>query len=151
MTNDILVTNDSGHSWTRSFSHENISSVDIAADDIICAIVSNTSAGTPSSSIVRSTDGSTWQDVANFSHEIDHIQFSPTGNVGIAIGVNKTDAETKVLFINKSVDKGLTWTHEDANDHINASFKGSPMAIAVPSDDVFYILWYGKIIKYSNH
>lgn len=86
--------------------------------NIICAILSNVSAGNPSSSIIRSTDGSTWQDVADFSHEIDHIQFSPSGNLGITVGVNITDAGTNILFINKSVDKGLTWAQEGAKDHI---------------------------------
>lgn len=33
----------------------------------------------------------------------------------------------------------------------NVSLNGPPLAIAVPSDDVFYLLWYGKIVKYTSY
>jgi hypothetical protein len=96
----------------------------------------------------------TWSSVANFPYNNSLLEFSPSGEVGFALGINfqplsldeELDAFSFMVPITKSIDKGKTWMPED----IEESLYGWPEAIAIPSNDVAYILCVDKIIKYTQ-
>ena len=70
---------------------------------------------TSPSTMFRSLDGDSWSPTTNFPYTILSQEFSPSGNIGFAIGIGGTNPSVlnprpETLSINKSVDKGATWT-----------------------------------------
>jgi hypothetical protein len=143
----IYGTTDGGNTWTALYSKSNITSFALASDDIVCASFASggTSVTTPST-IVRSQGDGEFTPVINFPYTILSQDFSPAGELGIAVGIsasNPADPNSLTLTISKSTDKGESWV--DLVDQVN----GFPWEISVPSADVAYILCSDKIIKYS--
>ena len=145
----IFVTSDGGQTWTES-SKEYHSSFAVAPEDIICAsfIQSKGSVMTPSV-LVRSEGGNGWAPVVNFPYVILSQGFSPSGDLGVAVGMSgkdpMIDPESQLMTISTSVDKGKTWTNVPEE-----LLFGFPKAMSVPSSEVVYILCSDRIIKYSR-
>ena len=155
-TDNLYVTSDAGESWTLVASNKVIFSVALAPENIATAVFGRRDgSATIPSSIVRSDGRNNWHTVADFPYPITHHKFSPSGNLGIAVGVSSSgpfiyDTLSQIISINKSTDKGATWVKEVTDEPIY----GRPWAIAVPSNNVAYILcgigYKSKIIKYTR-
>ena len=70
---------------------------------------------------VQVTDGEAWSPTINFPYAILAQGFSPSGNIGFAIGISATDPSvdyprSQTLSMNKSVDKGATWTEVEITE-----------------------------------
>lgn len=146
--NGIFRTTNAGQSWTSLGSNGDIVTASASPASGIC--ISTTWGGRAASvtspgTMVRSEDGFTWTPVRYFPYMIMQHDFSPSADIGIAVGISdpnpSIDPESHSLTISQSMDKGMTWT--DFPDVI----KGFPWAISVPSAKVAYILCSDKIIK----
>ena len=150
---NLFKTLDGGESWELLTSNNSIGSIAVIPENIICATTSLGNSVVDPGSIARSTDGVTWKSAANFSYNSWHLDFSPSGNFGLTVGlsdpnVDLFDTLTHIISIHKSIDKGASWEEE-----IHEPLYGWPAAIATPSNNVAYIYsqWgiNSKIIKYS--
>jgi hypothetical protein len=94
--------------------------------------------------ISRCEDGKTWTNVISFPYSIRQIGFSPSCDLGVAIGVTKMNPipEFQELAINMSTDKGKNWTN------LSTDVQVIPLAISVPSANVAYLLCSNKILKF---
>ena len=147
----IFLTTDGGESWKESISNSEIFSMAVIPDNIICAIFSTSASSTAASSVVRSTDGVSWKPVANFQYNSWRLGFSPSGDLGLTVGMSGTnpsvyDTLSQIISISKSTDKGETWSEELLGEPLY----GFPWRISVPSDKVAYILCGGKLLKYTT-
>jgi hypothetical protein len=148
----VFRTIDGGESWKSVVENKYIISAAILPDNIINANI--TSGGlleTSPSTMLRSTDGDNWNPTINFPHTILAQGFSPSGNTGFAIGISGTNPSSlnprsQTLSLNESVDKGATWTEVEVTE----SLYGYPLAMALPSDKVAYVLFDREIIKFTR-
>ena len=149
-TERILLTTDGGESWKESISNKYIFSMAVIPENITCAIFSVSSSSTAPSSVVRSTDGVTWKPVANFPYNSWRLGFSPSGNLGLTVGISGPspllDTLSQIISISKSTDKGETWTEELLGEPLYRF----PWKIYVVSDKVAYIICGGKLLKYTT-
>ena len=106
---------------------------------------------TSPSTMFTSRDGEAWSPTANLPYAILAQRFSPSGDIGLAIGISATDPSvdyprSQTISINKSVDKGATWTEVE----ITEPLYGYPFAVALPSDNVAYVLGFREVIKFTR-
>ena len=150
--NAVFRTIDGGESWKSVVENDYIMSASVLPENIINANI--TSGGlleTSPSTMLRSTDGDNWNPTINFPHTILAQGFSPSGNIGFAIGISGTNPSSpnprsQTLSLNESVDKGATWTEVEVTE----SLYGYPLAVALPSDKVAYVLFDREIIKFTR-
>jgi photosystem II stability/assembly factor-like uncharacterized protein len=147
----IFLTTDGGESWKESISNADIFSMAVIPENIICAVFSTSASSTAASSVVRSTDGVSWKPVANFQYNSWRLGFSPSGNLGLTVGMSGTnpsvyDTLSQIISISKSTDKGETWSEELLGEPLY----GFPWRISVASDKVAYILCDGKLLRYTT-
>ena len=146
----IFITEDGGESWKVFTTYEHIPAMAVITKDEIFASLSTQDSENDPSSIVRFYGTTTVEEqVANVPYRILHLEFSPSANVGFGIGFSHSN----ILAIIKSIDKGKTWTEaffEDFEYWENGYAENFFEAIAVPSDNVVYILYGDRILKYSN-
>ncbi len=159
---NIFITQDGGESWDRynfyndfpGASYDDLC-MDVIDENTLFAGGSVLGSFTHPTSIFKFELGSTPKIVAVIPYKIWQLEFSPSGNVGFAVGIsgtnNQSEPVTGTISINKSIDKGETWTEEYIHEDIEiTSYWDFPAAMAVPSENVVYILYANTIIKYSN-
>ena len=148
----MFKTIDGGESWKWAYENEYIMSVAVTPENIISAnFTFFGSSETSPSVMVRSQDGQTWSQTIDLPYAILAQQFSPSGNIGFAIGIGGIDRPDdyprfRTLSINKSLDKGATWTEFE----ITEPLYGHPYAVAFPSDNVAYVLGFREVIKFTR-
>ena len=145
-------TIDGGESWKLAYENEYIMSVAVTPENIISAnFTSGSLSETSPSTMFRSQDGEAWSPTINLPYAILAQGFSPSGNIGFAIGISATNPSfdyprSQTLSINKSVDKGATWTEFE----ITEPLYGYPLAVAFPSDNVAYVLGFREVMKFTR-
>ncbi len=145
----IFITEDGGESWKTFAAYDHVTGMAvIASDEIFATLATSDSENSPSSIVRFHGTSAIGEPVANISYAISRLEFSPSGNVGFGIGISSTN----ILAINKSIDKGATWTeeYEDFTMREDGYSQYFIEAMAVPSENVAYILYGDTIIKYSN-
>ena len=148
----VFKTIDGGESWKLAYENEFVKAVAIMPENIISANFSlfGTFEAYPST-MFRSKDGESWTPTKDLSYAISGQGFSPSGNIGFAIGVSAIIPSfhyptSQILSLNKSADKGATWTEVEIAEPLS----GHPWAMSVPSDTVAYVLSHREIIKFSR-
>lgn len=148
----LYTTTDGGESWKLAYENAYIMSAAIMPDNIINAnFTSGSWSETSPSTMFTSRDGEAWSPAANLPYAILAQGFSPSGDIGLAIGISATDPSvdyprSQTISINKSVDKGATWTEVE----ITEPLYGYPFAVAFPSDNVAYVLGFREVIKFTR-
>jgi len=149
--NRMHLTTDAGNTWKLHEREESIVSLAIIPKNSLFAIfeiVDEFTSIVPSS-INTSVDGINWKSVANFPYQTSALAFSPTGEIGFALGVASpplvNDPLSFSLSIVESADGGASWQPSDIEEHL----LGRPLGIAVPSNEVAYFLCSDKLIKYT--
>jgi photosystem II stability/assembly factor-like uncharacterized protein len=149
-TDRIYITQDGGESWKTFTTYEHISAMAVISKNEIFANLTTFHAENAPSSIVRFGEASSEGDqIADFPYKILKLEFSPSGNVGFGIGINGEN----ILAVNKTNDKGETWSEQHFEKFRIREDGYSPYfleAMTIPTDNVAYILYGDKIIKYSN-
>jgi photosystem II stability/assembly factor-like uncharacterized protein len=139
---NIYSTTNGGKTWRPSLPTGYVGSL-ASVEDIAFASFNSTLSYITPSIMVRSTGGTDWKQVSSFSNSILAHDFSPSGNLGVAVGISGMNGSISNLSINKTTDKGETWAK------VPGDFSGFPSAISIPSDNVAYILCSDKIIKFN--
>ena len=149
----MFGTIDGGESWKKVYEKEYIMSMAVASENIISAnFTTGSLSETGPSTMFRSLDGEAWSQTLNLQYVILEQGFSPGGNSGFAIGISSIDdplvdyLRSQTLSINKSVDKGATWTEFETAEPLH----GYPFDVAIPSDNVAYVLGYREVIKFTR-
>ncbi len=140
----IFKTSNGGKSWVKSVGADFIASFAVTSENIACANMSYGWDLTTPSSLMRTDDGLTWNQVASFQYLILQLAFSPTGKEGIAIGISEDNSS--VVTISSSTDKGATWKEERNLEELY----GFPGPISFPSEKVAFILCSEQIIKFTH-
>ena len=145
---EIFSTTDGGRTWTSFVTNNYITSMAVAGENVLSASFNATLSLTTPGTIVRSENGSPFTVVSNYPYSILTQAFSPSGDLGLAVGVSETNAsadpKSQLITISRSTDKGKTWTDLPVVVH------GFPWEVAVPSENVAYILCFDKIIKCTH-
>ena len=139
---NIFSTTDGGKTWTASPQDGYVGSLAVGDDDVAFASINSTLSITTPSTIVSSVNGVEWIPKADFPYSILAHEFSPSGGLGVAVGISGTIASTETLLLGKTTDKGENWAV------VPGDFHGYPWGISIPSENVAYILFSDKIIKY---
>ena len=145
----IISTLDGGSSWTQILAVEGpiatrryVASLATPSENVVSASFTADFSPLNPSTLSLSEDGASWSAVDDFSYVILQHAFSPSGDLGVAVGINALEPVYS-LAINSSNDKGKTWTV------LPAKMDAYPVAISVPSENVAYILCQSKVIKYK--
>jgi len=140
----IYSTADGGETWTTAQQNGYVGSLALAAESVALASINSTVSIVTSSTFVKPGSGAEWEPVANFPYSILAHEFSPSGGLGLAVGIRGQGANASIesLAISKTTDKGKTWST------LPGDFNGYPRAISIPSENVAYILCTDKVIKY---
>jgi hypothetical protein len=160
----VFSTNDGGDSWQPYTFYNDLPAV--IYDDILCmkviddktffAGLSFIGSFAQPTSIVKSESGSTPKEVAKIPYKIWQLEFSPSGNTGFAVGIKETDSRpnnSRVrLALHNSTDKGESWQEENIGIaevpyQLDLTI---PLAMSVPSDNIAYILYRGRLFRLVN-
>lgn len=154
----MYKTIDGGESWNLAYEKEYIMSLAVTPLNILSAnFTSGSVLETSPSTMFQSRDGEAWSPTINFPYAILEQRFSPNGNIGFAAGVSATDPSfvaykikeqggSQTLSINRSADKGATWTEFETEERLY----GYPLSMAIPSDNVAYVLGFREVIKLTR-
>jgi len=157
----MFKTVDGGESWNLAYENVNefIKAVVVMPENIISANFSESKSDgcgcdavlIGPSTMFRSLDGEAWSPAKDLPYIISAQGYSPGGNIGFAIGVSAINPSfdypsSQTLSLNKSGDKGATWTEVEVTERL----AGHPLAMDVPSDTVAYILSHREIIKFTR-
>jgi hypothetical protein len=148
----IFTTIDGGESWKFAYDKAYIMSAAVTPENIISAnFTSGDFSGAGPSSMFMSRDGEDWSPTLDLPYSILAQEFSVGGHIGFAIGISARDhsvdyPRSQTLSINKSLDKGATWTEVETTEPLY----GYPFAVALPSDNVAYVLGFREVIKFTR-
>jgi len=142
----IFRSMDGGKSWKILTGYDHVASMAVVGPEKVFANVTTIGSFNNPSEIVKFQGPLAPTVVADIPYKIYQLGFSPSGNVGFGVGI--TD---NVLRINRSLDKGESW-EEVAAQPLNTYHFGLPIVpngIAVPSDDVLYVLYSDNIMRFT--
>jgi hypothetical protein len=93
-------------------------------------------------------DESSLTQVAHFPFAITSIKFSPSGNIGFAVGIqgNKGYASSHKLAMRMSFDKGATWLEVNPLKRFTGFINTG--VVTVLSDRMVYFCVDNKLIKF---
>jgi hypothetical protein len=154
VSNKIYITNDGGETWDMLIrdAENYINSVVLHPDNSLYVAsepINSTSSRTSSiRKFTQLSDKSSLTQVAYFPYAITSLKFSPSGTVGITVGIKglKHDASSHNLGINMSFDRGATW-HEVIPQYQFLGFTNAGI-VAVLSDHLVYFRVDNKLVKF---
>jgi photosystem II stability/assembly factor-like uncharacterized protein len=146
----LLITEDGGVHWKPFISSEEIAAIAATPNGLYASLATGNIHSSPSSLVKFQDNNNSGQELMEVPYKISQIGFSPSGTLGFAGGT--TAQENLGLY--KSTDGGENWIHEDVGYILgggNESERETNMrSITIPSDNVAYILFGRKIIKFTN-
>ena len=157
----VLVTDNGGDSW-QSYNfydavvYDDILCMKVIDDNTFLAGLSTIGSFTHPTSIVKSVSGSWPKEVAVMPYKIWQLEFSPSGNTGFAVGIREIDSSPDnrrvKIALHKSTDKGESW-NEESIDIAEVPYQldlDIPLAMSVPSENIVYILYRGRLFRYLH-
>lgn len=146
----LLITEDGGVNWKPFITSEEIAAIAATSNGLYASLATSTYHGSPSSLFNFQGSNSSGKELMRVSYKISQIAFSPSGAFGLAGGSTAQQS----LGLYQSTDGGKTWTRADVGFIFGSGTESeretNMRSITIPSENVAYILFGKKIIKYTN-
>src|SRR5690606_30016169 len=146
----LLITEDGGKNWRTFTTFHEIAAIATTSDGFFASFATDHRDSQPSGLCRFEGSGGSSQEVVKAPYKISRLGFSPSGTLCFAGGTTGHFA----LGLYKSIDGGLTWTVEDIGEIYGAGLETrrekNLMAITIPTENIAYILFGNKIIRYTN-
>ncbi len=153
-TSKLFITNDGGDSWQLLLSESDnyFNSYTLHPDNSLYVASEPIYGGFARISSIRKfpqlNDESSFTQVAHFPFAITSLKFSPSGNLGIAAGIEgkSHDVTSHKLGMSISFDKGATWLEVNPLKRFTGFINTG--VVTVLSDRMVYFCVDNKLIKF---